>query len=125
LTRALLDGCLTTRGVLLLRHQYRLTWAETSVFVEYYLTDLAAAVTSLEPERRAVARRLAISENTLRHHVTSIRQKLGLGAGRGTASVFIWALLAGIATWRPSEVSATAGLRQSQSLPPQARYPAE
>jgi hypothetical protein len=86
---------------LLLRHQYRLTWAETEVFVEYYLTELGAASANLEPERRALARRLAISENTLRHHITSIRQKLGLASGRGTASVFIWALTTGIATWPP------------------------
>jgi len=52
LTRALVDGHLTPRGLVLLRHQYQLTWAETCVFVEYYLNDLALTVTSLEPERR-------------------------------------------------------------------------
>jgi hypothetical protein len=72
-------------------------------------------VASLEPERRLVAQRLAISENTLRHHVTSVRQKLRLGSGRGTASVFIWALMTGIATWPPNNPAPMAALRQSQS----------
>jgi tetratricopeptide (TPR) repeat protein len=125
LTRALVDGHLTPRGLVLLRHQYQLTWAEVCVFVEYYLTDLDLAVTSLEPERRTVARTLAISENTLRHHVTSIRQKLGLGAARGAASVFIWALLAGVADWPPSDASAMVGPRQSQSVLQRAHSQAE
>jgi hypothetical protein len=102
LTRAIIEGCLTARGLIVLRHQYRLTWAEADVFVAYYLSDISAMAESSEPERRGLARRLAISENTLRHHITSIRHKLGLGSGRGSANMFVWALMTGIAAWPPA-----------------------
>jgi hypothetical protein len=66
------------------------------VFVAYYLTEPHILVSGLEPERRALARQLHLSENTLMHHITSIRQKLQLGGRRGPAAVFLWALLAHI-----------------------------
>lgn len=116
LTRALVAGCLTARGVLLLRHHYGLTWAETAVFAEYYLTDFAAAPADLEPGRRGLALRLGISENTLRHHITSIRQKLGFETGRGTASVFVWALTSGIATWPPRDTALYGGETSKPNL---------
>ncbi|MBI3977866.1 MAG: hypothetical protein HY331_06750 [Chloroflexi bacterium] len=96
LFKALVEGRLTARGLLLLRHQFGLTWAETDVFVEYYLTGVDVAAEGLEPQRRAVARQLILSENTLMHHVTSIRRKLGFGPRKGSAAVLLWALVAGI-----------------------------
>jgi tetratricopeptide (TPR) repeat protein len=96
LASALAEGRLTSHGLLLLRHRHRLTWAELDVFVAYYLDDPQTHVDGDDPERRTMARRLHVSENTLMHHITSIRHKLGLGARRGSAVVFLWALLAHI-----------------------------
>jgi hypothetical protein len=91
---ALAEERLTTHGLKLLREQYGLTPAETNVFVEYYLTNDPADC--IEPKRRALARRLHLSENTLMHHITSVRRKLGLVARSGSATVLMWCLSAGI-----------------------------
>ena len=96
LTRALAESRLTPHGLLLLRHQYGLTWARLDVFVEYYLTNVETIAQSLEPERMAVARRLGLSVNTVKHHLTSVRHALGLGARRGSATILFWALTEGI-----------------------------
>jgi hypothetical protein len=78
-------------------------------------------VGGLEPERRALAQRLHLSENTLMHHITRIRQKLHIGARRGSAAVFLWALLSritrlsdadlGLLAGQPEPVGAAAGPR--------------
>jgi tetratricopeptide (TPR) repeat protein len=96
LTSALVDERLTSHGLLMLRHHHSLTWAELDVFVAYYLTEPQTLVGGLEPERRLLAQRLHLSENTLMHHITSIRHKLQIGGRRGSAAVFLWALLSHI-----------------------------
>ncbi len=101
LTRAFAEGRLTSRGLLVLRHEYRLTWSQIDVFVEHYLCVIDGLAETVEPERAAVAQRLGISENTLKHHLTSIRQKLGLGARKGSAAVLLWALAKGITKLPP------------------------
>ena len=96
---------ITAQGLAKLRGHYGLTPAETSVFIEYYLgeIDLSAEQPSL---RRALARDLNLSENTLMHHITSIRRKLGFAARKGSATVLVWCLTAGITELRTSTRSA-------------------
>ena len=101
LARALADDRITPHGLAILRDQYGLTPAETNVFVEYYLTNTDAAEMAAEPKRRALARQLNLSENTVMHHITSIRRKLGLVARNGSATVLIWCLTTGITNLLP------------------------
>ncbi len=99
LVQALESERITAHGLAKLRGHYGLTPAETSVFIEYYLgnIDLTAAQPSI---RRALARDLNLSENTLMHHITSIRRKLGFAARKGSATVLIWCLTVGITELR-------------------------
>jgi hypothetical protein len=99
LVHALESERVTAHGLAKLRGHYGLTPAETSVFIEYYLgnVDLTAAQPSI---RRALAHDLNLSENTLMHHITSIRRKLGFAARKGSATVLIWCLTAGITELR-------------------------
>lgn len=107
---ALAEERLTAHGLALLRDRYRLTPAETNVFVEYYLTNNPDE--GPEPKRRALARRLNLSENTLMHHITSIRRKLGLVARSGSATVLMWCLSTGIT--RLDSIAADHGFSGSQ-----------
>jgi hypothetical protein len=50
----------------------------------------------VEPKRRGLARDLNLSENTLMHHITSIRRKLGLVSRNGSVNIFLWCLMSGI-----------------------------
>lgn len=99
LRQALESERITSHGLATLRRKYGLTPAETSVFIEYYLgaLDLDAGQPSV---RRALARDLNLSENTLMHHITSIRRKLGIAARKGSATVLVWCLTAGITELR-------------------------
>ena len=99
LVQALESERITSYGLAKLRQHYGLTPAETSVFIEYYLggIDLADGQPSV---RRALAHNLNLSENTLMHHITSIRRKLGFGARKGSATVLVWCLTAGITELR-------------------------
>ena len=99
LVQALESERITSQGLAKLRGHYGLTPAETSVFIEYYLgnRDLTAEQPSI---RRALARDLNLSENTLMHHITSIRRKLGFAARKGSATVLIWCLTSGITELR-------------------------
>ena len=99
LVQALASERITAHGLAKLRGQYGLTPAETSVFIEYYLggVDLVTGQSSI---RRALARDLNLSENTLMHHITSIRRKLGFAARKGSATVLVWCLSAGITELR-------------------------
>lgn len=90
---AVASGRVTPRGISLLRDHYALTPAETLVFVKYYLAHGHSGTRSY---RRLVAGQLCLSENTLMHHVTSIRRKLGFAGRRGSANVLLWSLSAGI-----------------------------
>jgi hypothetical protein len=96
---ALREDRITADGLQLLREQYGLTPAELHIFVEYYLTDGEERETG-QPKRRALAQRLHLSENTLMHHISSIRRKLGLVARGNSASVLMWCLNAGITNLR-------------------------
>jgi hypothetical protein len=87
---------LTPGGLLLLRRRYGLTWAETDVFAEYYLTPSNGLDDGVERGRREVARRLGLSENTLMHHVSSMRRRVGFDARKGSAAVLLWSVRAGI-----------------------------
>lgn len=94
LINALESERITAHGLAKLREEYGLTPAETSVFISYYLgADLSAEQPSV---RRALARDMNLSENTLMHHITSIRRKLGFAARNGSATVLVWCLTAGI-----------------------------
>jgi hypothetical protein len=99
LHQALESERITSFGLSKLRQHYGLTPAETSVFIEYYLGefDLADGQPSV---RRTLARSLNLSENTLMHHITSIRRKLGFRARKGSATVLVWCLTAGITELR-------------------------
>jgi hypothetical protein len=118
LVQALESERITTHGLAKLRRHYGLTPAETSVFIEYYLggIDLADGQPSV---RRALARNLNLSENTLMHHITSIRRKLGFAARKGSATVLVWCLTSGITELRtltpsrPAEADADAEWRHA------------
>ncbi len=99
LVQALESERITAHGLAKLRGHYGLTPAETSVFIEYYLggIDLAEGQLSI---RRALAHDLNLSENTLMHHITSIRRKLGFAARKGSATVLVWCLTSGITELR-------------------------
>ena len=99
LEQALASSRITPHGLAKLRIHYGLTPAETGVFIEYYLggNDLEAREPSL---RRALARDLHLSENTLMHHITSIRRKLGFAGRKGSATVLVWCLSAGFTELR-------------------------
>lgn len=95
LVQALENEHITSHGLAKLRQHYGLTPAETSVFIEYYLGGINVA--DGQPSiRRSLAHHLNLSENTLMHHITSIRRKLGFGARKGSATVLVWCLSAGI-----------------------------
>ena len=101
LARALATERLTPHGLAILRDRYGLTPAETSVFVAYYLGHpVQHEQTGETSMRRELALRLNLSENTLMHHVTSIRRKLGLEGRKGSATVLMWCLTKGITTLR-------------------------
>lgn len=89
LERSLASGRLTARGLRRLLEEYGLTWRESQVFVRYYLPDGDSGPSSRQ--RSELAAQLGIAEHTVRHHVNSIRGKLGLGAQRGMAA-YRWAL---------------------------------
>ncbi|MGH7903495.1 MAG: hypothetical protein ACREPA_05115, partial [Candidatus Dormibacteraceae bacterium] len=89
LERSLTSGRLTARGLRKLLDEYGLTWRESQVFVRYYLPDGGSGASSRQ--RRDLAAQLGIAEHTVRHHVNSIRGKLGLGAQRGMAA-YRWAV---------------------------------
>ena len=93
LLAAVSAGRVTPRGIALLRADYGLTPAETLVFVRYYLSH---GHTGTNEHRRLVSNQLCLSENTLMHHVTSLRRKLGLVGRRGSANVLLWSISAGI-----------------------------
>jgi hypothetical protein len=94
LAGAIEDGRITLHGLRLLRADYTLTPAEANVFIAYYLPkDETPAV---EATRRDLSNELNLSENTLMHHITSIRRKLGFGSRRGSANVLLWCVSAGI-----------------------------
>jgi len=94
LASAIENGRLTLHGLRLLRSDYALTPAEANVFIAYYLPkDETPAV---EATRRDLSNELNLSENTLMHHITSIRRKLGFGSRRGSANVLLWCVSAGI-----------------------------
>ena len=93
LLAAVSAGRVTPRGIALLRADYGLTPAETLVFVRYYLSH---GHTGTNEHRRLVLNQLCLSENTLMHHVTSLRRKLGLVGRRGSANVLLWSISAGI-----------------------------
>ena len=93
LLAAISAGRVTPRGIALLRADYGLTPAETLVFVRYYLSH---GHTGTNEHRRLVLNQLCLSENTLMHHVTSLRRKLGLVGRRGSANVLLWSISAGI-----------------------------
>ena len=93
LLAAISAGRVTPRGIALLRADYGLTPAETLVFVRYYLSHGHSGTRS---HRRLVSNQLCLSENTLMHHVTSLRRKLGLVGRRGSANVLLWSISAGI-----------------------------
>jgi hypothetical protein len=93
LIAAVASGRVTPKGLALLRDHYGLTPAETLVFVRYYLAHGNPGTRS---HRQLVSNQLCLSENTLMHHVTSIRRKLGIVARRGSANVLLWSLSAGI-----------------------------
>jgi DNA-binding NarL/FixJ family response regulator len=99
LVQALETERITAHGLAKLRGHYGLTPAETSVFIEYYLggMDLPDGQSSI---RRALAQDLTLSENTLMHHITSIRRKLGFAARKGSATVLVWCLTTGITELR-------------------------
>jgi hypothetical protein len=96
LIQALESERITLQGLAKLREEYGLTPAETSVFIAYYLGGMELS-TAQPSVRRTLARELNLSENTLMHHITSIRRKLGFAARKGSAMVLFWCLSAGIA----------------------------
>ena len=94
LSQAIDDGRITRHGLGLLRSEYGLTPAEAGVFVAYYLP--ASESPRHDATRRTLSSELNLSENTLMHHITSIRRKLGFGARRGSANLLLWCVSAGI-----------------------------
>ena len=98
LAGAIEDGRITLHGLRLLRSDYALTPAEAQVFIAYYLPK--DETPAIEATRRDLSNELNLSENTLMHHITSIRRKLGFGSRRGSANVLLWCVSAGITSLR-------------------------
>lgn len=94
LCQAIEDGRITRHGLGLLRTDYGLTPAEAGVFVAYYLP--ARESPRHDATRRELSSELHLSENTLMHHISSIRRKVGFGARRGSANLLLWCVSAGI-----------------------------
>jgi len=94
LSQAIDDGRITRRGLGLLRSDYGLTPAEAGVFVAYYLP--ASEAPRHDATRRELSSELNLSENTLMHHITSIRRKVGFGGRRGSANLLLWCVSTGI-----------------------------
>ncbi|MGH2550606.1 MAG: hypothetical protein ACRDHN_14525 [Thermomicrobiales bacterium] len=118
LIHALESERITAHGLAKLREDYGLTPAETSVFIAYYL-DGADLSTEHPSIRRALARDLNLSENTLMHHITSIRRKLGFAARKGSATVLVWCLTSGITDLKTLSAGRTteSDRNWSQALP--------
>lgn len=86
--RALTSG-VTERSVAALVEAYGLTWREVDVFLAYFLRaveDLPGGSTF----RDRCARRLGITEHTLKTHITRVRRKLGLSADATPDTLRAW-----------------------------------
>lgn len=100
LTGALASGLLPLKGFSTLRDQYDLTWREAQIFVVYYLEPTLRPGTNNGNLRKDCARKLFLSENTLRVHVKNLRRKLDLPWETGSASLREWLVHRGLASAR-------------------------
>jgi hypothetical protein len=115
LAGAIGDGRITLHGLRLLRSDYALTPAEANVFIAYYLPK--DETPAIEATRRDLSNELNLSENTLMHHITSIRRKLGFGSRRGSANVLLWCVSAGITDLKVGSRESGAGSGERDRLP--------
>lgn len=100
LSSALTSGMLPLRGLSSLRDQYDLTWREAQIFVVYYLGPTVRPGGPSGNLRKDCAKRLCLSENTLRVHVKNLRRKLDLSWETGSASLREWLVQRGLASAR-------------------------
>ncbi len=95
--QAVSQGWMSPRGLARLREEYRLTWREIEILTLYYLTPSWGRPDDEGTSTRgALAKRLQITEGTLRAYVNGIRGKLGLRARRGALACWLWARAEGI-----------------------------
>ena len=87
---AIRTGILNRSIIAVLRNRYALTWKEIEVFSLYYLRPSTGGAHTHGNLRRECAKRLFISENTMRAHVKNIRLKLDLPGETGTVSLRDW-----------------------------------
>jgi len=96
LLQALADGVISPEGLHTLRADYGLTWREVEVLVEYYLRPAIQPNSTGLTLRMSCARRLGISKNTVRCHVSSIRGKLSLPSSLSGRGILAWVELQGL-----------------------------
>ncbi len=94
--RAVADDLLSVEGLRTLRTDYGLTWREIEVFLEYYLRPALESEGTNLPLRMSCAKRLGISKNTVRCHISSIRSKLSLPSSLSGKGILAWVELQGL-----------------------------
>jgi len=91
LLEAIEDAVISAEGVKVLRARHGLSWREVQIVVDYYLRTSLQPMTVSSQMRDECARRLHISQNTVRSHVNNIRGKLGLPKALSGRLVLEWA----------------------------------
>jgi ATP/maltotriose-dependent transcriptional regulator MalT len=96
LLQAVGDRLISSEGVRLLRTKWGLSWREVQVMVEYYLRPASEPASGTGQPRREYARRLQLSEHTLRCHVNSLRRKLALSPAVDGKQLLDWSTREGL-----------------------------
>ncbi len=91
LCQAVEEDIVSLTGIRSLRDKYGLSWREVEVFVDYYLRRTPDLTDPEARLREECAKRLSISEHTVRCHVNSIRGKLALSRSVSGRMVRDWA----------------------------------
>ena len=89
----------------MLHSRHRLSWREIEMLVEYYLRAATCPVAVGDQARRECARRLNISEHTVRVHINNVRRKLAIPRRISGKAVLDWALERGLLP--PSETGSS------------------
>ncbi|MGI5836072.1 MAG: tetratricopeptide repeat protein [Chloroflexota bacterium] len=96
LLQAVCDGVISFNGIQVLRANHGLSWREIEILIEYYLRSAGRLTLESGRLRTECARKLNISENTVRCHVNNIRGKLSLPPLVSGSRVLDWAQQEGL-----------------------------